>query len=114
MARALDANGGQSRQAGRRFPPPTPGLDAQGEDAGLPADDEIPGFNNPPKEPTEVEILRSWFDMRIGEVKAAETKDWIRSFLDGKIEGKDSQDIATLINYKDALEKKLADAGGAK
>ena len=83
---------------------------------GLPADDDIPGFDGPAKEPTEVEILRSWFKMRIAEVSAKDTKQWIKDFLAGKLDGKDSQDVEVLKQYKGALERKLAavPVGGAK
>lgn len=101
-----DENGSTAEPEQQQFP-------------GLPADDEIPGFDKPPVEPTEVEQLRSWFEMRIGEVAAKETKDWIKDFLDGKAKGKDghdidSQNLETLQMYKARLEEKLADAGGAK
>ena len=73
---------------------------------GLPPDDEIPGFNEKP--PSEQAALRSWFQMRIAEVTGEDTKKWIRDFLDGTLEGKDSQDLETLKKYKEALEAKIA------
>ncbi len=83
-------------------------------------DDDIPWKDSPksepPKErvPTEQEVLRSWFEERIAEVPAEDTKTWLRDFLAGKLEGKDSQDVEVLKNYKEALERKLKTAGGKK
>ena len=77
-------------------------------------DNDIPGFTDTPTEPTPTDILRSWFEMRIAEVAAPETKQWIKDFLDGKIADKNSQDVETLKEYKGKLEKHLAGAGGGK
>ena len=54
--------------------------------------------------------------MRIAEVSAKDTKQWIKDFLAGKLEGKDSQDVEVLKQYKGALERKLAavPVGGGK
>ena len=67
---------------------------------GIPSDTDIP-WDNP------LEDIRKWFEMRIHEVPAQGTKDWIRSLLDDKASG---QDLKVLQNYKAKLEAKMAAA----
>ena len=78
---------------------------------GIPGDIEIPWGDGPPP-PTELEEIRAWFKMRIHELPAQKTKDWIKAVLD---DPKSGQDFAVLTQYKEALERRMASAkGGGK